>query len=147
MTYGLRWDIDFAPSSTSGPNFIAVTGFNLSDLSNLAFGPANTPPYKTKYGNFAPRIGLAYQLSERQDRQTILRGGVGLFYDLATAEAGNALPLLSYPFGTQPPVSRAPFPFTSPAGDPPPITPPPPGARRPSPFRPPLHLPHSSHSI
>ena len=64
MTYGLRWDVDFVPSSISGPEFNAVTGFDLSNLSNLALLPAGTPPYKTKYGNVAPRIGLAYQVSE-----------------------------------------------------------------------------------
>src|ERR1700677_3305997 len=31
LTYGLRWDVDFAPSSTSGPSLLAVTGFNLND--------------------------------------------------------------------------------------------------------------------
>src|SRR4029077_21108278 len=60
MTYGLRWDVDFVPSSISGPEFPAVTGFNLNDLSNLALLPAGTPPYKTKWSNVAPRIGLAY---------------------------------------------------------------------------------------
>src|SRR5258708_7686019 len=29
LTYGLRWDVDFAPSST--PSLLAVTGFNLKD--------------------------------------------------------------------------------------------------------------------
>ena len=66
MTYGLRWDVDFVPSSISGPEFNAVTGFDLSNLSNLALLPAGTPPYKTKWGNVAPRIGLAYQVSESQ---------------------------------------------------------------------------------
>ena len=60
-----------------------------SNLSNLALLPAGTPPYKTKWGNIAPRIGLAYQVSESQSWQTVLRGGFGVFYDLASSEAGN----------------------------------------------------------
>src|SRR6266478_415018 len=36
LTYGLRWDVDFAPSSLNGPSIPAVTGFNLNDLSQLA---------------------------------------------------------------------------------------------------------------
>ena len=71
------------------PEFNAVTGFDLSNLSNLALLPAGTPPYKTKWGNIAPRIGLAYQVSESQRWQTVLRGGFGVFYDLASSEAGN----------------------------------------------------------
>src|SRR6266852_3195499 len=98
MTYGLRWDVDFVPSSS--PKFNAVTGFDLSNLSNLALLPAGTPPYKTKWGNIAPRIGLAYQVSASQGWQTVLRGGFGVFYDLATSEAGNTLGLLAYPFGS-----------------------------------------------
>jgi hypothetical protein len=100
VTYGLRWDVDFVPSSISGPGFNSVTGFNLSNLSNLALLPAGTPPYKTKWGNLAPRIGLAYQLSESQRWQSVLRGGFGVFYDLASSEAGNSFNLFSYPFGS-----------------------------------------------
>jgi len=102
MTYGLRWDVDFVPSSLSGPEFAAVTGFNLSDLSNLALAPPGTPPYKTKWGNLAPRIGLAYELSESQGWQTVLRGGFGVFYDLASSEAGSTAGgnFASYPFGS-----------------------------------------------
>ena len=79
------------PQSISGPGFNAVTGFDLSNLSNLALAPAGTPPYDTAYGNVAPRIGLAYQASQNPNRQTVLRGGFGVFYDLATSEAGNLL--------------------------------------------------------
>ena len=100
MTYGLRWDVDFVPSSISGPEFAAVTGFNLSDLSNLALAPAGTAPYKTKWDNFAPRIGLAYQVSHNPRWQTVLRGGFGVFYDLASSEAGNLAYNTAYPFGT-----------------------------------------------
>lgn len=99
LTYGLRWDTDFAPAAISGPEFPAVTGFNLRDLSNLALAPAGTPPYGTTYGNVAPRLGLAYQVSQNPNRQTVIRGGFGVFYDLATSEAGNSLSFDTYPFG------------------------------------------------
>ena len=100
MTYGLRWDVDFVPSTISGPEFPAVTGFDLSNLSNLALAPSGTRPYKTRWGNVAPRIGLAYQVSESQRWQTVLRGGFGVFYDLASSEAGNTFVPTSYPFGS-----------------------------------------------
>jgi len=122
MTYGLRWDVDFVPSSLHGPGFNAVTGFNLSDLSSLALLPAGTRPYKTKWGNLAPRIGLAYQVSENQSRQTVLRGGFGVFYDLATSEAGT-VNTLGYPFESFAfPVGN--FPLAAAAAAPPPIAPP-----------------------
>ena len=109
LTYGLRWDTDFVPKSLSGPSFNAAVGFNLADLSNLALAPAGTPPYKTTYGNVAPRIGLAYQVSQNPQWQMVLRGGFGVFYDLATSEAGNILSSSSYPFGSTSPVFGVPL--------------------------------------
>ena len=100
VTYGLRWDVDFTPSTVSGPNFAAVTGFNLNDLSNLALAPPGTPPFATRYGNIAPRIGLAYQLRQSNQWQTVLRGGFGVFCDLATSESGNLYRNYNWPFGS-----------------------------------------------
>jgi len=99
MTYGVRWDVDFVPSTLSGPNFAAVTGFDLNNLANLASLP-NTSPYSTRYGSFAPRLGLAYQLSQSDRWQTVVRGGFGLFYDLASSESGNLYSNYNYPFGS-----------------------------------------------
>jgi hypothetical protein len=118
VTYGLRWDLDFVPQSLSGPSFPAVTGFKLDDLSNLALAPPGTPPYSTTHGNIAPRFGIAYQLFQRQDWQTVLRGGFGVFYDLASSEAGNSINAAFYPFGNET-FGSGTFPLSSPS--PPPI--------------------------
>jgi hypothetical protein len=123
ITYGLRWDVDFVPSSISGPEFPAVTGFNLSDLSNLALAPAGTAPYMTKWGNLAPRIGLAYQMLQSPRWQTVFRGGFGLFYDLASSEAGNIASSGYYPFGAAAYPSGN-FPLSPMNATPPPILPP-----------------------
>jgi hypothetical protein len=122
ITYGLRWDLDLVPRSTDGPDFPAVTGFSLSNLSNLALAPAGTPPYKTTYGNIAPRLGLAYQLSQAQDWQRVLRGGIGVFYDLASSEAGNNVALGYYPFGSVGFSGGGTFPLNPAALTPPPIS-------------------------
>jgi len=122
LTYGLRWDIDFAPSTLSGSNMLAVTGFNLSDLSSLAPAPLGTAPYQTKYSDFAPRVGLAYLLSNSPNRQTVFRGGFGVFYDLATSEAGNLISIFSYPFGGEKALGNRPFPLSASDAAPPSIT-------------------------
>jgi Carboxypeptidase regulatory-like domain/TonB dependent receptor len=96
LTYGLRWDVDFAPSST--PSIPAVTGYSLTDLSELAFLQPGTAPFKTSYGNFAPRVGLSYRFLHSQQSQTLFRGGFGVFYDLASAETGNMLSFFAPPF-------------------------------------------------
>ena len=130
LTYGLRWDTDFAPASLSGPAFAAAVGFNLANLSNLALAPAGTPPFKTTYGNVAPRIGLAYQVSQNPQWQMVLRGGFGVFYDLSTSEAGNLVSPISYPFGSSNSVYGIPiggtavFPLSAANAAPAPIMPP-----------------------
>ena len=142
ITYGLRWDVDFVPRSQNGPNFPAVTGFNLNDLSGLALAPTGTPPYKTGYGNFAPRLGMAYQLSQNQSWQTVLRGGFGVFYDLASSEAGNNT-AVGYPFAALA-FSFGTFPLSPVVTAPPPIAPP--TASNPGPlaaFDPHLRLPYT----
>jgi Carboxypeptidase regulatory-like domain/TonB dependent receptor len=123
LTYGLRWDVDFVPQSLSGPSIPAVTGFNLDDLSNLALAAPGTTPYKTSYGDVAPRVGLAYRLSGNQDWQTVVRGGFGVFYDLATSEVGNNIGTGSYPFGGVAYNLGGTFPLPSAMATPPPISP------------------------
>jgi len=130
LTYGVRWDTEFVPQSINGPAFSAATGFDLNDLSKLALARAGTPLFETKYGNFAPRLGTAYQLRQSQDSQTVIRGGFGLFYDLATSEMGNLVNNAAYPFGSTTFVpgpgagGTATFPLSPANAAPPPIAPP-----------------------
>jgi hypothetical protein len=121
ITYGLRWDVDFAPASTNGLNFSGVTGFNPNSLSTVAFAPG-APPYDTRYSNFAPRIGIAYEYSDSQEFQSVFRGGFGVFYDLASSEAGNSTgyyPQQGTSFGI-----GGTYPLSAVAAAPPPIVPP-----------------------
>ena len=95
LTYGLRWELNPAPSSTLP--LLAVAGTD--NLSTLTLAPAGTPLWKTTYGNFAPRVGLAYALGRTPGRETLLRGGLGLFYDVGTQQVGDAVARTSPPFG------------------------------------------------
>jgi hypothetical protein len=122
VTYGLRWDVDFVPQTLSGPNFAGVSGFKLNDLSTLALAAPGTPPYKTTYRNVAPRIGFAYEVLQSGNKQTVLRGGFGVFYDLASSEAGNSIGVGSYPFGNEFFSSGGTFPLKS--ANPGPVVPP-----------------------
>ena len=120
LTYGLRWDVDFAPSSRNGLNLQAVTNFN--NLSQLALAPDGAPIFSTRYGNVAPRVGVAYQLAQRQGWETVLRGGAGEFFDLATTEAGGATNAITYPFGISVFNLGGTFPLSPTAATPPPIS-------------------------
>jgi outer membrane receptor protein involved in Fe transport len=96
LTMGLRWDLDFTPSTTHGPSLPAA--INFSDPASLGLAPSGTPAFRTTYGNVAPRVGLAYELRQTPNWQTLLRTGFGIFFDLATQEVGNNFNY-SYPFG------------------------------------------------
>ncbi|MFY9912830.1 MAG: TonB-dependent receptor [Candidatus Sulfotelmatobacter sp.] len=123
LTYGVRWDVDFVPRSLSGPGIPAVTGFDLNNFSQLALAPAGTAPYKTSYADFAPRVGAAYELSQSARWQTVLRGGFGVFYDLATSEIGNNIGTGTYPFGVTVFSAGGTFPLAPASAVPPPISP------------------------
>src|SRR5215470_1916444 len=83
VTYGLRWDINppiRGKNSASDP--YTVTGLN--DPPTIALAPRGTLFYNTTYGNVAPRVGVAYQLTQSAKWATVLRGGFGIFYDLGS---------------------------------------------------------------
>ncbi len=48
----------------------------------MKFAPLGTPVWNTKYNNFAPRVGLSYALNNKNGKETVLRGGFGVYYDL-----------------------------------------------------------------
>lgn len=121
LTYGLRWELEPPPSTTSGPELFAVTSI---DPTTLALAPAGTPLWETRYRNFAPRVGLAYQLSSSKNFETVLRGGFGVFYDLASQQVGSALFTGLLPFATSRSIlSGLTFPLTSALTQPPAFSP------------------------
>lgn len=129
LTFGVRWDIDFTPTSLSGSPLAAVTNFNPNDLSTLTLAPAGTPIFKTQYRNFGPRFGMAYLLRQIPQWETVVRGGAGIYYDLATTHVGDALQFGDYPFGVNVnlcsfcPAGPAPsFPFNPAAVQPPQVS-------------------------
>jgi len=89
LTYGLRWEINPAPeSASSGLPLYAVQGVFDSNPLALVRGA----PWRTQFGNFAPRFGAAWQATPK----TVVRGGFGLFYDLGYGNVGDASS--SYPY-------------------------------------------------
>jgi hypothetical protein len=87
LTYGLRWELNPAPSPRGATTLAAWT--NVENPSAIALAPAGTPLWSTTYGNFAPRMGGAYSLTRSHD--LILRAGWGLFYDLGVGSSPDLL--------------------------------------------------------
>jgi len=97
LTYGARWSINPAlkGKDTSSEPF---TVLGLNNPATMVLAPRGTALYKTSYGGVAPRLGIAYQLKQTQFWETVLRGGVGLFYDLGTGSLGGVT--AGFPFAS-----------------------------------------------
>jgi hypothetical protein len=87
LTYGLRWEINPPLKGKNSQNQpYTVTGLN--NPATMTLAPAGTPLYDTTYGNVAPRVGIAYQLGNRPNWVTVMRGGFGIFYDQGYGSLG-----------------------------------------------------------
>ena len=102
ITYGLRWELDPAPSGLG--DTIVPAWDNVSNPATTVLAPLGTSPWRTTYGNVAPRVGVAYSLSRSGD--FVVRGGIGLYYDTGSAAVGNlfgGFPFVSSVFVAPPP--------------------------------------------
>jgi hypothetical protein len=84
LTYGVRWELNPPPTGTDGTLLTAWR--NVNDPSSLTLAPLGYSLWNTTYGNFAPRVGVAYSLTPKGD--FVLRAGWGIFYDLGTDAVG-----------------------------------------------------------
>jgi hypothetical protein len=95
LTYGLRWDVNPAiKGKNSAEDPFTVTG--LDNPTTIALAPRGTPLYEITYGNFAPRVGLAYQLRGLRGWDAVLRAGFGMFYDLGQGPLGGVSSFFPY---------------------------------------------------
>lgn len=98
LTYGVRWEVNPAPTGADGND--AFTAVGIDNPATITLAPRGTPLYHTRYLNFAPRLGIAYMLSQRPGLEAVLRGGIGVFYDMGNAQStlGFTLPPFSSNF-------------------------------------------------
>ena len=83
LSAGVRWDLNPAPVDLNGNTPYTVT--QISNLATTVAAPKGTALWKTTYNNFAPRVGVAYQIHREPGHETVLRAGGGLFYDTGQA--------------------------------------------------------------
>jgi hypothetical protein len=118
LTYGLRWELN-PPPKGDGVDLFTVNG--LENLATISLAPPGTPLYETTYHNFAPRFGVAYQMNQKPGRETVFRGGIGIFYDIGSQGSGNTV--TSFPYNRSKSLpSTVLFPFDSVSAAPPPLT-------------------------
>ena len=126
LSFGLRWELNPAPGVTQGLKPYTIEG---ATISTWTLAPQGTPLWNTTWYNFAPRFGIAYVLKDRAGYETVVRAGVGIFYDTAQQmgsygflgpgfSALNILPTASFPVSARqatPEISNPPIaPYNAP---------------------------------
>jgi hypothetical protein len=88
LTYGLRWEINTPPVAASSQPVYATQGIFNSDPLAVVPGPL----WHTRFNDFAPRVGAAYQITPK----TVIRGAFGVFYDLGYGNFGDTSAFFPY---------------------------------------------------
>lgn len=119
ITYGLRWDVNPALRGKNRDND-PFTVIGLDNPAILTLAPRGTPLYETTYGNFAPRIGLAYQFRGIRNWDAAVRAGFGIFYDLGQGSLGGVSSF--FPYSADKNFPSSPFPLSPQDAAPPVLT-------------------------
>ena len=114
ITYGLRWEYNRAPSSPNRTLPLTVTGVN--NLATMTLAPPGTPMWHPQKGDFAPRLGAAWQPLVN----LVLRAGAGIFYDLGYSAVANGVSAFPYVQGKT--ILNTSFPLSAANAAPPPFT-------------------------
>jgi hypothetical protein len=97
ITYGVRWEVNKAPTEVSESPYVPNTAINGSQ-GPVTFVKSNSWYQGNNLGAFAPRIGIAW--SPRGSTKTVVHAGYGIAFDApATYQAAavaNTVPGLSY---------------------------------------------------
>ena len=119
ITYGLRWDVNPALKGKNREND-PFTVIGLDNPATITLAPRGTPLYETTYGNFAPRIGLAYQFRGLRNWDAAVRAGFGIFYDLGQGSLGGVSSF--FPYSADKNFPSSPFPLSPQDAAPPALT-------------------------
>jgi hypothetical protein len=109
LSLGLRWDLNPPPGNATGS--LPYTLNQVANLATAELAPKGTPLWQTDHHAFAPRFGLAYQVRQVPGHETVLRGGVGVFYDLGNTQGAGGLTQVG--FEAQQLLFGASFPLTA----------------------------------
>lgn len=110
VSAGLRWEFAPPPHNALSPQPYTVTG-TLADPGTLALAPNGTPMWRNSWYNFAPRLGLAWQIHDTDNWVTVVRTGGGVFFDTNNEIADTAFSGLgTFAEGFYP---SSPLPFTT----------------------------------
>lgn len=92
LNYGLRWEVSPSPSNSDNEKPLALT--DVSQPLNINSAANTSSLWNTTYNNFAPRVGFAWSITN--DHKTVLRVGLGWYYELDNTK--NVLQAYNYSF-------------------------------------------------
>lgn len=118
VTYGIRFERVPPPTEADGRSPTTVVGIDGPILDNPHLAPPGTPLWRSRSGDYAPRVGVAYEARTQAGRELTLRAGVGLFYDLGLGNVANAFESV-YPFYASRSVGNVTFPLSDAVRTPP----------------------------
>lgn len=95
VSLGVRWELDPPPHSGNNTKPSIVLG-DLTQPASLSLSAPGNPLWKTPWWNFAPRLGIAWQLHNTPNRETVFRAGGGLFFDTDNEAAIGAFEDVGY---------------------------------------------------
>ena len=114
ITYGLRWEYNYAPSSPNGTLPYTVT--QVDNFATMTVAPQGTPLWHPQKDDFAPRLGVAWQARPN----LVFRAGAGIFYDLGYSNVSDGAG--AWPYAQQKTVTNVSFPLSAADAAPPPFS-------------------------
>ena len=118
LTYGLRLERVPPPTEAGGRQPRTLLGIENDIPQNPRLAPEGTPLWRSRFGEFAPRFGVAYQLRTQAGWETTVRGGAGIFYDLGLGDIATAFQNV-YPFFASKGIANVTLPFSGSVRTPP----------------------------
>ncbi|MEI9980291.1 MAG: TonB-dependent receptor [Edaphobacter sp.] len=100
LSLGLRWEVAPPPYSGNSTKPYVVLG-DLTQPASLTISAPGASLWKTAWWNFAPRLGVAWQIRNAPGAETVLRAGGGLFFDTNNEAADLAFGTLGYQQGRE----------------------------------------------
>lgn len=96
---GIRWE--YNPAAAASPLGVLALQGAFSNPATVQASVSTHPVYANRYNNFAPRFGFAWTPSERQGHSTVIRGGLGIYFDTGQAASMTQADILNYPYQSQ----------------------------------------------
>jgi len=114
ITYGLRWEYNAAPSSPNGT--LPFTVNQVNSFATMTVAPEGTALWHPQKDDFAPRLGVAWQVRPN----LVFRAGAGIFYDLGYSDVADGTS--AWPYVQQKIIPNTSFPLSAANLTPPPFS-------------------------